>query len=184
MGDPAALPGFAVRPAAEADLDPVVDLFEAVAAEGRWLGSEAPLDRPAQRARRAEALADERRALFVAEADDGRLVGEIGLSLAPYGVADLGMAVADGWRGRGVGRALLDAGVDWARAAGAHKVALQVWPHNAAGRALYARVGFVEEGRLRRHYPRRDGSLWDAIVMGLVLDEARPGSPFEDAPTG
>lgn len=177
-------PGFVVRRLREADLEAWLDLFEAVAAEGRWLGSEAPIDRPARRAQLTEDLSDERRATFVAEADDGRLVGLIGLSLAPYGVAELGMAVAEGWRGRGVGRALLTAGVDWARAAGAHKVALQVWPHNVAARALYARAGFAEEGRLRRHYPRRNGQLWDAVVMGLVLDEARPGSPYEDPPPG
>jgi hypothetical protein len=38
----------------------------------------------------------------------------------------------------------------------------------------------VEEGRLRRHYPRRNGELWDAIVMGLVLDEERPGSSLPE----
>lgn len=179
MSDPA--PGFAIRPGEEADVDAWLDVFEAVAAEGRWLGAEAPIDRPVRRARFAENLADARQALFVAEAD-GRLVGWIALSLAPYGVADLAMAVAEGWRGRGVGRALLAAGVDWARSTGAHKVALQAWPHNRAARALYARAGFAEEGYLRRHYPRRDGSLWDAVVMGLVLDEARPGSPHGDAP--
>ena len=67
--------------------------------------------------------------ILVAEA--GGEPGELGLHLARYGVADLGMAVAAGWRGRGVGTALL-AEADRARAAGAHKLALQVWPHNAA----------------------------------------------------
>ena len=44
----------------------------------------------------------------------------------PYGVADLGMAVAAGWRGRGVGAALLAEAVDRAGKAGAHKLALRV----------------------------------------------------------
>jgi RimJ/RimL family protein N-acetyltransferase len=59
-------------------------------------------------------------------------------------------------------------------------VTLQVWPHNGPARRLYRQLGFVEEGRLRRHYPRRNGELWDAIVMGLVLDEERPGSSLPD----
>jgi GNAT superfamily N-acetyltransferase len=54
------------------------------------------------------------------------------LHLAPYGVADLGMAVVAAWRGRGIGTALLAEAVERARKAGAHKIALQVWPHNAA----------------------------------------------------
>jgi len=62
-----------------------------------------------------------------------------------------------------------------------HKLALEVWPHNGAARALYRRLGFVDEGRLRRQYRRRSGELWDAIVMGLVVDETSPGSPYEDA---
>jgi ribosomal protein S18 acetylase RimI-like enzyme len=80
------------------------------------------------------------------------------------------MTVAAGWRGRGVGTALLTEAVDQARKAGAHKLALQVWPHNAAALALYERFGFRREGYLTRHYRRRSGELWDAVVMGLPLD--------------
>jgi RimJ/RimL family protein N-acetyltransferase len=48
-------------------------------------------------------------------------------------------------------------------------VSLQVWPHNQPARALYRKLGFEDEGVLRGHYPRRDGTLWDAVVMGLLL---------------
>ena len=106
--------------------------------------------------------------ILVAEAG-GEPVGELGLHLARYGVADLGMAVAAGWRGRGVGTALLAEAVD--RAGGRRpQAALQVWPHNTAAIALYERFGFQREGYLRRHYRRRTGELWDAIIMGLPLD--------------
>jgi RimJ/RimL family protein N-acetyltransferase len=104
------------------------------------------------------------------------IVGHARVDLAPYRVAGLGMMVDAAWRGRGVGGALVRAAVDAARDLGAHKVALQVWPHNEAARRLYLRHGFVEEGVLRRHYPRRNGELWDAVIMGLVLDETSPGS--------
>ena len=157
-----------VRPAREQDLDAIVELFVEVAAEGRWIGTEAPVDRDRRRRRLAETLAEERAVVLVAEAG-GRIVGQLGMELARYGVADLGMLVADGWRGRGVGNALLREGIEWARGAGAHKVALQVWPHNAAAIALYEKFGFQREGLLRRHYRRRNGELWDAIVMGLPL---------------
>jgi len=84
-------------------------------------------------------------------------------------VAEFGMLVAADARGRGVGSALLSAAIEWARETGAHKVSLQVWPHNEAGIALYRKFGFEQEGRLRRHYRRRNGELWDAVVMGLLL---------------
>lgn len=77
--------------------------------------------------------------------------------------------VAAGWRGRGVGTALVAAAIDWARARGLHKLALSVFPHNHAAIALYKKFGFVEEGRLVRHVRRADGQLWDLIEMGLLL---------------
>jgi RimJ/RimL family protein N-acetyltransferase len=157
-----------VRRAREKDLDALVDLMVAVAEEGRWIATEAPVDRERRRRRFAEDLERDDTVLLVADAG-GQLVGQLGLVLARYGVADLGMLVAAGWRRRGVGSALLRAGIDWARQAGAHKIALQVWPHNHAAIALYERFGFQREGRLRRHYRRRSGELWDAIVMGLPL---------------
>jgi RimJ/RimL family protein N-acetyltransferase len=76
-----------------------------------------------------------------------------------------------------VGSALLTAAIDWARQAGAHKLHLEHWPTNEAAVALYEKFGFVEEGYLRRHYRRRSGELWDAVVRGLVLDEEAPGGP-------
>ena len=161
--------GVTVRPAREEDIDAMVDLLAAVAEEGRWIGTEAPVDRERRRRRYAEDLQRDNTVVLVADAG-GELVGELGLILARYGVADLGMLVAVGWRQRGVGSALLRAGIDWARQAGAHKIALQVWPHNRAAIALYERFGFQREGRLRRHYRRRSGELWDAIVMGLPLE--------------
>ncbi len=92
------------------------------------------------------------------------------------------MAVADGWRGKGIGHQIVEALIAAARDLGAHKIALQVWPHNARGLALYRSHGFVDEGRLIRHYRRANGELWDAVVMGLVLDDTTPGSPYGDDP--
>ena len=106
--------------------------------------------------------------MFIAD-ESGRIIGELGIEVAGYGVADFGMMVAADARGRGVGSALLHAAIEWARGHGAHKVALQVWPHNEGAIALYRKFGFEEEGRLRRHYPRQNGELWDAIVMGRSL---------------
>jgi RimJ/RimL family protein N-acetyltransferase len=158
-----------VREATLADVDRLLDLVVAVAGEGRWISVEAPVDLAGRRRRMVEELEGERTVILVAEAG-GELVGQLDLRLARYGVADLGMLVAAGWRRRGVGSALLAEAIDRARKAGAHKLALQVWPHNAAALALYERFGFRREGYLTRHYRRRSGELWDAVVMGLPLD--------------
>ena len=162
-------PEVFIREARLADVNGLVDLLVGVAGEGRWIATEAPVDTDRRRRRMVEDIEGADAVVLVAEAG-GTPVGELGLHLAPYGVADLGMAVAAGWRGRRVGGALLAEGTERARAAGAHKLALQVWPHNTAAIALYERFGFQREGYLRRHYRRRSGELWDAVIMGLRLD--------------
>jgi RimJ/RimL family protein N-acetyltransferase len=171
--------GFAVRRARLDEVDELLGLFESVASEGLWLGSELPVDREEKLGRFRDSVGDDPRLVeYVAVGPEG-IVGQLGMELKPFNVAELGMLVARDWRGRGVGSALLHAALDWAREAGAHKVSLQLWPHNIAARGLYRKFGFAEEGRLRRHYRRRNGELWDALVMGLVLDTASPGRSAE-----
>ena len=111
-------------------------------------------------------------ATFLAELD-GVLVGLLGVTLA-RGRADFGMMVRSGHRGRGIGSALTGACVAWCREHGAHKVTLEVWPHNERAIALSRTFGFREEGRFLRHHRRRNGELWDSIPMGLVLDTTSP----------
>ena len=156
-----------VRNATLDDLEELMAMRRAVAGEGRWIGAELPLDE--ERDRRMLVRGIERGSSFVAELD-GELVGNLGVEVPPYLVADLGMLVKDGHRGEGIGSALLERAIEYAREQGCHKMALQHWPHNEAARALYEKYGFEQEGYLRRHYPRKNGELWDAVVMGLLLD--------------
>ncbi len=156
-----------VRDATLNDIDELMALRREVAGEGRWIGAELPLDEAGDRRTLTESA--ERGSLFVAEVD-GALVGMLGMHLPRYNVADLGMNVKDGYRGQGIGSALVERAIEWARSVGAHKIALQHWPHNTAAQALYEKYGFEQEGYLRRHYPRKNGELWDAVVMGLLLD--------------
>jgi ribosomal protein S18 acetylase RimI-like enzyme len=170
-----------LRDATEDDAPAVAAVWEAVAAEGEWIGTEAPL-RPDWQDRFRGAVAEPTSHWIVATADDGddvdvdvgRVVGAIFVG-DDGGLAHVGMAIIDGHRGRGLGRRLLLAGIEWAAARGAHKVALEVWPHNDRARRLYESAGFVVEGLHPRHYRRRSGALWDAVSMGLVLDHDAPG---------
>jgi RimJ/RimL family protein N-acetyltransferase len=168
-------PPFSLRLAGADDFDIYIDAFEAVAAEGRWMGAEAPLDREARRPAFDKAVAGDGAVLYLAESA-GSIVGAIHAFLGG-GVVDLGMFVASGHRGGGVGAALLEAVIGWAREQNAHKISLAAWSTNYPAIGLYARYGFRLEGTRRRHYRRRSGALWDAVVMGLVLDWDSPGGP-------
>lgn len=163
-----------IREAVGGDFERWCDLYEIVAAERIWIGGEPPVDRERRRRFFDSQVGSDDHVILIAE-QAGEQVGHLGIETR-RGIAELGMLVAPEARGAGVGTALLRACLDWCRAHAVHKVALQVWPHNLAARVLYERFGFVEEGRLVRHYRRQSGELWDAVLMGLVLDTTSPGS--------
>lgn len=183
MGEQATGRRFNVRRGSSADADAVSALYSAVAAEGLWIAAEAPVEWTSQRREAWCRTADDeaRGAWFLADGDAAQLVGYLAVVREGVEHADFAMAVAAGYRGIGVGGALLDAAVAWCRATALSKISCQVWPHNGAALALYRSRGFLVEGRLRRHWRRRNGQLWDAMAMGLVLDEHSPGSGLPDA---
>ena len=174
------LPPYSLRLAEAADFDAYIDAFEAVAAEGRWLGAEAPVDRDARRPVFDRAVAGDNSVLFLADSG-GSVVGSIYAALSG-GVVDLGMFVVSAHRGGGIGSTLLEAVIDWARTQEAHKISLAVWPTNHPAIGLYARYGFRIEGTRRRHYRRRSGAVWDAVWMGLILDHDTEGGPGPSKP--
>jgi L-amino acid N-acyltransferase YncA len=83
-------------------------------------------------------------------------------------VADLSVYVERGWRGKGVGRLLLDRLVALARALGYHKMVLAAFPSNTGGMALYERVGFDTVG-IYREQGQLDGKWVDVIIMEKLL---------------
>jgi RimJ/RimL family protein N-acetyltransferase len=87
----------------------------------------------------------------------------------------LGMGLLPAYRGRGLGRTLLDATLAQAFRSGFVRVELDVRADNARAIALYDRVGFVREGLVRAAV-RVDGKYYDAIAMAIVRrgDEAPP----------
>jgi RimJ/RimL family protein N-acetyltransferase len=162
---------FHVRMADPADAEQLTRLAEAVSAEpGGWLISTGGEWRsPGEERRYLKAL---RRyphaAVFVAERDDGTLVGRLSVARdthpASAHVADLGLMVARDARRQGVGRALLQAAVEWARSASVRKLELHVFPWNDGAIALYEAFGFEREGFRKGHY-HRAGEDVDAILM-------------------
>ena len=168
-----------VRPAEPSDAAALVELARSVGAEaGGWLLT----------GDRWRSAGDERRflrsvrghpdaAVFVAEVG-GTVVGRLSLARDPHPasrhVADLGLMVAAAHRRHGIGRALLERAVAWARSAGVRKLELHVFPWNEPALALYQAFGFEREGLRRAHY-LRDGVYVDAILM--ALDVSWPPTP-------
>jgi RimJ/RimL family protein N-acetyltransferase len=168
--------GYTIRHADPSDAEQLTRLAEAVSGEPEgWLISVAGEWRSAGDERRfLKAL---RRyphaAVFVAERADGTLVGRLSVGRDPHPasthVADVGLMVALDARRQGVGTALLEAAVDWARKAGVRKLELHVFPWNDAAIGLYEAYGFEREGFRKGHY-RRGGRFVDAILMAYAIE--------------
>ena len=163
----------AIRRARPADADGLVELARGVGSEPEgWLISTSEWRRPADERRYLRSIRRSRdAAVFVAEAPDG-IVGRLSIARDPHPasthVADLGLMVAKSHRRRGIGRALLEQAVEWARQSGVVKLELHVFPHNQPAVELYEHFGFEREGYRRLHY-RRGGELVDTILMAYLV---------------
>jgi diamine N-acetyltransferase len=147
------------------------DLGYVVAAESD--ADNAPYLAPSPRAEHEGFLGDPRQRHLIAEVE-GRPVGFVLMRLHPEDRAVELRRLAVTEKGRGYGRATLRA---VARAAfeehGAHRLWLDVKPHNERARALYRSEGFVEEGVLRDALLSGD-RFESLVVMSLLRPEWTP----------
>jgi ribosomal protein S18 acetylase RimI-like enzyme len=150
-----------IRPATDADFDALVELDWSSAVHHVDLDPEyyrLP-DRDALTAFLRRRLADPGREVIVAVVA-GAVVGMVDVTLAdepdpgsiirPVRTADLGISVLDGWRGRGIGRALMAAAEQSARRRGARQVVLDMSSANAEALRFYRSLGYVTHGLLLR----------------------------------
>lgn len=108
--------------------------------------------------------------VFAVSGPDGFILCRVVLDEAEI----LTLAVRPAARRAGLGARLTRAAAEVAARAGAVSLFLEVADDNAAARALYARLGFVETGRRRNYYKKSDGSRVDARLLALNLQERLP----------
>ena len=96
-------------------------------------------------------------------------------------VADVRLLVLPESRGRGVGRALLEASMDHAIAQGATKLTARMTPDQVGAITLFEESGFRGEALLRDHVCDADGKAHDLAILSLdvVWAQARK-SAFAD----
>ena len=111
-----------------------------------------------------------------------RIVGDggefLGLALAPAiardpeWTAELGYAVAEAARGRGVATQALRLLTDWAFAEGILRAELIISPDNEGSKRVAERAGYVYEGLLRSKYfkggRREDQEIWSRLPTDPV----------------
>jgi ribosomal protein S18 acetylase RimI-like enzyme len=154
-----------------------------VAREKRFLAQvEAP---PLERVQQFVADGLEKNAVQFVALDGERVVGwaDIFPDWAPA-VAHrgrVGMGVHPDYRGRGLGTRLLSACLTKATAQGMTRIELEVRADNEAAIGLYRKLGFTEEGRMRRGM-RFDEVYFDTLRMARLVDTAAPAPRNRTSP--
>ena len=84
--------------------------------------------------------------------------------------AGFGISIDEAFWGLGIGRALTEACIECARAAGYAQLELDVFAENEKALALYKSVGFTEYGRNPRGIKLRSSGWQGLVLMRLELD--------------
>jgi ribosomal-protein-alanine N-acetyltransferase len=103
---------------------------------------------------------------------DGKVVGVCDFLRSPlertHHVVELGIGFLPEYRGRGLGRALMEYAMEWSRDRGVKKVRLFVVEGNEAALRLYDSLGFVHTGVYRKEVSGDNGYM-DLLIMEKFL---------------
>jgi len=160
----------AIRPARSVDAQAICDIYNE-GIEDRVATLETRL-RTGDEQRAWLESRDERHPVVVAERE-GTVVGWGSLNAfnarpAYDYVSEFSVYVARSARGAGVGRSLIESLIAAARDIGYHKMVLAAFDWNAAGIALYERMGFRRVG-VYREQGWLDGRWVDTVIMEKLL---------------
>jgi L-amino acid N-acyltransferase YncA len=166
--------GVSVRPARMEDAAAIADIYnQGIRARIATFETE---ERTPEERRAWLAGHDERHPVVVATVTEGGAERVVGWAAADgyrtracyAGVAEFSVYIHEGYRGRGIGVAVLDGLIAAAERAGLWKLLSRVFPENAASRALCAKVGFREVGIYQNH-GKLDGVWKDTVIVERLI---------------
>ena len=112
--------------------------------------------------------------IFVVAKHDDKIVGNLSFTrdtkfrTKHSGV--IGIAMLEEYCGIGLGTELMKILFTWTDSNGIKRSELQVDSDNYRAIALYKKMGFEEEGVLKKHKYMGNGKYKDSIIMGRVID--------------
>lgn len=121
-----------------------------------------------------ESVLQKKNAVVIIAEIDGKIVGNLGFSggmrerLAHVG--EFGVSVLKEYWGKSIGEELIKYLINWSKNSKIiRKINLRVRTDNTRGIKLYKKLGFLEEGTLKRDF-LINGEFYDSLSMGLIID--------------
>jgi RimJ/RimL family protein N-acetyltransferase len=166
---------FDIRPAVPDDAAALYRFGEALLAESSFL-----LRSPGERARSIEEMravikriCDSPAPILLCAWHDGEAVGEAVACGGDFKrdryTRTVGVGVLAAYAGQGIGSALMREVESFARNKKLRRLELTVMANNIRARALYSRLGYLDEG-VKRDSLFVDGDFVDEIMMAKLLD--------------
>jgi RimJ/RimL family protein N-acetyltransferase len=156
-----------IRPLEMADKEAVVGFYSSLPpAALKWALP------PYDRARVERFFAGPEQVIGLVGIAGGKVVGHLNIFRFPSRMNHLGEVViyiSQDFQGQGLGTAMMEAGLNLAKARGLHRLQLTVIEDNKGAIRAYEKVGFQREGRKADAYRGEDGMYHDAVDMGIIL---------------
>lgn len=113
-------------------------------------------------------------ALFIIAEVNGKVVGNLnfsgGIRQRTAHVGEFGVSTLKEYWGNGIGEELVKYLINWSKNSGMiRKINLRVRTDNTRGISLYKKLGFLEEGIIKRDF-LINGKFYDSLLMGLLID--------------
>ncbi len=148
---------FVIRPARPEDRESIIENINQVCAEQIYLESDCFVPTPAWETMLSAPVRQQPPQLLAVAEVGGQVVGHIRCSPSGFGhkdrhVADVGIALMEPYREKGIGIGLLEYIIDWANSVGYRKLTASVFATNERGLRLFKHCGFVSEGCRQRQF--------------------------------
>lgn len=113
-------------------------------------------------------------ALFIIAEVNGKVIGNLNFSGGQRErtahVGEFGVSILKEYWANGIGEKLIKYLINWSRHSGIiRKINLRVRTDNTRGISLYKKLGFLEEGIIKRDF-LINGEFYDSLLMGLLID--------------
>lgn len=113
-------------------------------------------------------------ALFIIAEVNGKVVGNLnfsgGLRQRTAHVGEFGVSILKEYWGNGIGEELIKYLISWSKSSGIiRKINLRVRTDNIRGINLYKKLGFLEEGIVKRDFLINE-EFYDSLLMGLLIN--------------
>lgn len=165
-----------IRRAAKADAGAILHFINTVSKETDFLTfgqGEFPFSLE-QEETFLEAISGKVNSLCLLAEVDGAVIGSLtftgGERPRVAHVGEVGISILQQYWGYGLGKELMSCLLEWCNESGIiRKVNLRVRTDNSRAIHLYKKLGFVEEGLIKRYF-LINGTLFDSLLMGYLID--------------